>query len=575
MATNGSYEEHLEATVNPADLFMRQNDQQMTPDPIGLGMTYNHQPSVPTEPIWIPEPPQITQQPAHDLPYTGWDSLTPNGDVNYSSYGSSPADNTIDLRLMVQRFGHYNLSVGRGSSFERPDMSRATSFSSFEQHSHSHSPAGEPWQQKYTSRRTRRGRLLADMSSPGTETVFEDSDSHHSWTAADNVENWCAYLRERLAEFRKNKQRVSIITSPLQTRQRRKVHSMANLLGLSHTSLGTGREKRVLICKCELTKSRAQMIEKRWNPSRNNWSPGLVDPRIVLFDLVSPKLSIGRFQECLADAGLPLPVKVTIDCFNPIKPGMSQPVATAYAMFKNTDDAALVLLELDGKKPNWNGIDVELECDYVHFPPGFDLSAQALDNFGSLPDTLRMERLRVQHGNDISRISSRSTNSALYSDSESDSGLYNLGLSTSCSSRGLRSRGTSNDSWYSRDPGYVSAGSNRSPLHSDYSSTSRKRKRVPKISGGYSCTLQGCDRIFDRDGDRRKHEKNHAGDRPHVCHKCGKGFLFPKDLRRHMIVHSITSLPSSNEDGPGMEEAVSPPAENRMTRAKQSISQGK
>ncbi|EME77227.1 uncharacterized protein MYCFIDRAFT_9903, partial [Pseudocercospora fijiensis CIRAD86] len=53
----------------------------------------------------------------------------------------------------------------------------------------------------------------------------------------------------------------------------------------------------------------------------------------------------------------------------------------------------------------------------------------------------------------------------------------------------------------------------------------------------YKCTIDGCDKAFDHDGERRKHEKNHGGERPYVCRRCGKGFLYPKDLRRHARTH--------------------------------------
>ncbi|EME41812.1 hypothetical protein DOTSEDRAFT_103210, partial [Dothistroma septosporum NZE10] len=54
----------------------------------------------------------------------------------------------------------------------------------------------------------------------------------------------------------------------------------------------------------------------------------------------------------------------------------------------------------------------------------------------------------------------------------------------------------------------------------------------------FPCQSQGCEKVFDRAGDRTKHEKYHYQGRPNVCMRCGKGFHFPKDLRRHMIVHS-------------------------------------
>ena len=76
-----------------------------------------------------------------------------------------------------------------------------------------------------------------------------------------------------------------------------------------------------------------------------------MDPRIVLFDLLSPRLSAAKVRQCLREAGLPLPVRMAIDRFNPVKTGVVQPVATGYAMFEHADDAALAMLALDGTRP--------------------------------------------------------------------------------------------------------------------------------------------------------------------------------------------------------------------------------
>lgn len=488
-------------------------------------------------------------------PYPTWETTATNP---YGVYGTSPptwetTNNSFNMQSLARRLGSYDMSNSREGSFDQFSISRDASFESVEQ------CYGTPTTNKPSSRRAtkrRRGRLLAEMAYSGPQTVFEDSDSHHSWTAADNTEDWVSYLRDRLADFRRCRERIALVTSPLQTRQRRKVHSMANLWGLSHVSIGSGREKRVLLCKCELTKAASSLpfgLGKRWNPSKNNWSPGLVDPRIVLFDLLSPRLSASKVRQCLREAGLPLPTKIAIDRFNPMKTGVVQPVATGYAMFDNADDAALALLALDGTKPNWNSSDVEIECDYVHFPPGFELNNAIFEAFDALPDLVRREKLKFHEGRMFSSMRSRDENNALYSSTESEADDYSIaspGLSMP-TRRGYGSRKTSNESSYSRDPGYVSGSSARSVIASDYSSQtslSKKRKRVPKISGGFGCSFVGCDRVFDRDGDRRKHEKNHTAERPHICEKCGKGFLFPKDLRRHMIVHSITELPSGGDE---------------------------
>ncbi|KAK4493696.1 hypothetical protein PRZ48_014881 [Zasmidium cellare] len=568
-------------TVNPADLIIPRSEAIAVPprnvSSLNISQTFmQNSDELNMEPLWTEsEWNGFVQQSAQMDSYPTWDTTATNP---YGVYGTSPpTPGSFNMQSLARRLGSYDMTNSQEGSIDQFSISRDASFESVEQ---CYGRSSTPGPSSRRKAKRRRGRLLADMTYSGHSTVFEDSDSHHSWTAADNTEDWVSYLRERLADFRRCRERVALITSPLQTRQRRKVHSMANLWGLSHLSIGSGREKRVLLCKCELTKAPSHLpfgLSKRWNPTKNNWSPGLVDPRIVLFDLLSPRLSAAKVRQCLKEAGLPSPTKIVIDRFNPMKTGVVQPVATGYVLFENADDAALALLALDGTKPNWNSSDAEIECDYVHFPPGFELNNATLDAFDALPDLVRREKLKFHEGRMFSSIRSKDENNALYSSTESEADDYSVaspGLSMSIPTRrGHSSRKTSNSSSYSRDPGYVSGGSTRSLVASDYSSQTsitKKRKRVPKISGGFACSLVGCDRVFDRDGDRRKHEKNHTAERPHVCEKCGKGFLFPKDLRRHMIVHSITELPSGGDEEQKSEQETASTVKERERERPQS-----
>ena len=402
-----------------------------------------------------------------------------------------------------------------------------------------------------TPQRLSRGKLLAVASTEGPETVFEDSDSHHSWTNSDNLETWCDNLRERLADFRRCKERVVIITSVLQTRQRRKVHSMANLLGLSHMSLGSGRRKQILISKCELQKSASvanAAREKRWNPVRNNWSRGMVDPRVVVIEGLASGESIARFQQHLANASLPCPQSLVMEYAGSSIPAQQmEPLATAYACFETPDDAATVLLALDHTTPNWNAANGDLECDYVHFSPGTDID-YALAHFESLPQLLKGETPLQHTTGDISFVS-HSTDYALYSDSETEEHHLSPGLTMPL--HRFSSRKVSNDSSHSRDAGYASGGSVLSQMLSDQSdgSATKKRKRMPKIVGGFACSFTTCDKVFNRDGDRRKHEKNHSGERKYVCERCGRGFLFPKDLKRHVATHAVQPMVPESASG--------------------------
>lgn len=536
-------------TVNPADLAFPSAK-------IGSATPQDAQQASPAQdnmwngaPIYAGEP-NVSFGQGTQLPTTGWEQQIWTGDLSYSSYGSSLPDNSFGWQNLVHRFGEHNIAMSPNDGLNSFAMSRNVSFSASEQYP---SPAPANFSDTTKTQKSRpstasRGCAHADMSVSGTETVFEDSDSHHSWTAADNLEAWCARFRERLLEFRRHKDRVSIVTSPLQVRQRRKVHSMANLWGLSHMSIGAGRSKEMLVSKCELTSSTS---EKRWNPTRNNWSPGLVDPRIILFDFVSLQLSAGRIQQCLREAGLPCPTKLTVDYKSNISP-MPQ-YATVYALFSNVEEAMETILALDSSRPNWNSIDANIEADFVHFPPGFDLSDNALQSFDSLPDLIRTEKARLAQQRALFRSSANIYPSETDEETEDDLVDFPDHKSTSKTPRQRFFRKPSNESSQSRDPEYVSA--TNSDQEESETSTTRKRRRVPKILGGYVCSFEDCRRAFDREGDRRKHEKNHGGKRPHVCSFCGKGFLFPKDLRRHIKgVHEGGNGIGSDAGGGGPSE---------------------
>ena len=76
-------------------------------------------------------------------------------------------------------------------------------------------------------------------------------------------------------------------------------------------------------------------------------------------------------------------------------------------------------------------------------------------------------------------------------------------------------------------------------------SIAKRRKRLPKQAGGYPCREHGCERTFDFNGERTKHERIHKPkeDYPHGCSYCEKRFIDRKDLSRHERVHSRKWLP--------------------------------
>jgi hypothetical protein len=92
------------------------------------------------------------------------------------------------------------------------------------------------------------------------------------------------------------------------------------------------------------------------------------------------------------------------------------------------------------------------------------------------------------------------------------------------------------------------------------SSSRSRRKGEAMRDPALPYTCQVCGSTFRNQGDHKyvfnanpkclrlhlntiisKHVKRtHGDDKPHQCQECGKGFLFPKDVRRHTPIHNVT-----------------------------------
>ncbi|KAK4502163.1 hypothetical protein PRZ48_005588 [Zasmidium cellare] len=383
----------------------------------------------------------------------------------------------------------------------------------------------------------------------------DDPESDCSWTAADDDEEWQFAFKGHLRRFHAQSERVSLMTPPLLSKQRRKIHAMAHLYRLSHTSLGCGKYKRVLILKCRLLKPSSTL--NRWNPSHSQWMEGIVDPRIIVLSGSVRQRPNEAVTMWLQQAHLPAPALVSSD-----EDRTAEAKDCIHMLFEHPSDAAVVLEAVHGTTPSWSSSTVT--CDYALFKNCFWSPWQIPADF----EAVLAEKIDVTMAHEIfrkpkleSRASSiftpsedetaseselsdnntyaRSTNSSRYSAQTTNPSTASFSTyATSSASRAQKGKHKKTDSTSLHSLAATTSSlptiPSDAPSDTDTStlaSNSRKR-RLPYSPSGYQCSHPSCTKTFDHAGDCRKHEKIHE-DRSHICEICGKTFLYPKDVRRH------------------------------------------
>merc|ERR1719270_1907825 len=72
----------------------------------------------------------------------------------------------------------------------------------------------------------------------------------------------------------------------------------------------------------------------------------------------------------------------------------------------------------------------------------------------------------------------------------------------------------------------------------------------------YTCEI--CQKRFSTAWYVRVHRKSHSGERPYICHNCGKGFMLPNVLQVHLRKCEKNN-PNSNVSKKGPQSTPQPP----------------
>ena len=388
-----------------------------------------------------------------------------------------------------------------------------------------------------------------DISSANRQRPKEASES--SWDGNDQLENFGESLQEQLRTICEGMPDIEkfFITAPLKPRDRRIVHSHARMRDVNHMTLHDAGEQRILVSTAAIRSSfrETTVYKKSWNARPSLWK---LDPLAVIMAL---PLYFGREQlyDTLHRLNLPFPESSCQIAY-------SRSRRMFLGVFSSTGDAATVLEDLPTKYRNYcGGTDPQLQIDvsYRYWNEDTRFSA-TFTGFGDeekhwtgnilflsgrdYRPAKRAKHPPLSYRPHISRSSSQSSmlrRSASRDAESSDNDGYDSGRSRSSAKRS-RTQFEFDDA-SKRTQSVVSGYLNGLRSRDASSDSNATRRRLPRQIGGYPCDHSGCSKIFNTDGERRKHERSHISpeERPYACDHCEKKFNDTKDLNRHAIVH--------------------------------------
>lgn len=332
----------------------------------------------------------------------------------------------------------------------------------------------------------------------GRQRRSADHDSVLSWETQGSqnpqVPEWLSQLRSGVQGLCDGSGYASFLTRQLSLEQRVLAHAVAALSGLTHTSVGNGATKRIIVANCGImpvrTAVRPSPRRHLTGSSEHDYHAVCIHPKVVCFHVDLASTAVSMMETFELSFLLPTPVTFSELAFDGDVPDFKAVMTS----FSDAEKAARVLEGLSGVH---------------HFG-----TAQLYDVHYGFKEADELFCHGYCNGLSVSQQSKHAvpsvTRPSVPLDFQSQLSIFDQQKEIGASA-------------------YESA--------SMTSNASGTRKRQPKIPNGYSCA--DCDKFFDRAAERDKHWKNvHLKNRPYQCRQCSMGFLYPKDLDRHLPIHA-------------------------------------
>ena len=335
-------------------------------------------------------------------------------------------------------------------------------------------------------------------NSPRFEASIDLTASLHSWQSDDHhllspFKNWIDKLDTGGS--------CLFISSELPYRNRMEMHAVANTNGLSHMSVGTGENKRLIATPFRIDPHPGNGTRRGWKLGWDS-KPLRVDPKHICLHV--PRSKETAYYPIVLEVETMLKSLLVPQWEHIRRPQIekSEDSMIFVVTYTNAGDALRALKTLDGNLDPSLG---RIRADYPILK-GDVYIATTTEPFNDVQDQCTTIKTIL---------------------------LPSRFFPTQGSPRESSHRNSVSRQSFSSSSGISS---DQGSHYSAESSASKKRKRSEKIENGYECDV--CRKVWSLASDRDKHWRNVHGRKTHTCPVCDKAFAYAKDVQRHLSVHT-------------------------------------